>query len=121
MTDKDGLPVSTEPTTAGEAFAIVEMSGDSLQHRLDVYSGYSKGFYPEVDKAYEGLIGRIHGLKKAGPAIGTIIPDFVLPDHEGKLIGLASLIFRGARRPQPKSGSLVPMVSAAAKGPGSNQ
>ena len=95
MTDKDGLPVSTEPATAGEAFAIAEVSGDSLQHRLDVYSGYSKGFYPEVNKAYEGLIGRIHGLKKAGPALGTIMPDFLLPDHEGKLIGLACLISEG--------------------------
>jgi len=95
MTRKEAQPVSNLPATAREALAIAEASGGWLQKRLDLYSRYSKSFHPELHEVYEELIRRLVALKNAGPLAGAVMPDFVLPDHNGKLIRLASLIADG--------------------------
>src|SRR5271165_6345970 len=89
---KDTTLLSHPPANAAEAFQLADASGGSLQHRLDVYSGYSRGFFPKTNQVYDEIIEQLHSLTKAGPQIGSIMPNFVLPDQNGCLTGLDSLL-----------------------------
>ena len=66
-----------------------------LQKRLDIYSAYSRELRPEINQAYDELIARLSGLKKIGPPIGTPFPGFHLPDQDGHLVSLDSLLAEG--------------------------
>ncbi|MGA8768824.1 MAG: AhpC/TSA family protein, partial [Rhodomicrobium sp.] len=66
-----------------------------LQERLDTYSAYSRELRPEVNQAYDELIARLSGLKKIGPSLGAQIPEFYLPDQDGHLVSLESLLSDG--------------------------
>ena len=83
------------PSNAAEAFQLADASGGSLQHRLDIYSGYSRQFFPKINQVYDEIIGQLHSLTKAGPQIGSEMPKFVLPDQNGSLTSLDSLLTDG--------------------------
>ncbi len=92
---KDAGSSSHRPANAVEAFEVANASGGSLQHRLDIYSGYSRGFFPETNAVYDEIIEQLQVLKKAGPLPGSPIPNFVLPDHNGTLTALDALLAKG--------------------------
>jgi len=83
------------PATKAEAFALADVMEGPLQDRLDFYSGSVRNLSPEVNTAYEALIQRLQPLKAAGPKLGAHFPDFLLPDHEGHLTALASMLKEG--------------------------
>jgi peroxiredoxin len=83
------------PANAAEAFQLADASGDSLQHRLDIYTGYSRRFFPKINQVYDEIIGQLPSLTKAGPQIGSVMPKFVLPDQDGDLTSLDSLLTDG--------------------------
>ena len=85
----------TKPSTPAEAFALAAAEAGQLQERLDIYSAYSRELRPEVNQAYDELIARLNGLKKIGPSLGAPIPGFYLPDQDGHLVSLESLLSDG--------------------------
>ncbi len=89
------VPAASKPGTPGEAFALAAANEGSLKSRLDIYSAYSRQLNPQINEAYDELIGRLGRLKNAGPAVGVSIPDFELPDQDGHLISLGELLSEG--------------------------
>ncbi len=84
-----------EPATGAEAFEVAAGLGGALQTRLDAYSKFSRRLSPAVNEAYDELIARLSGLKNAGPAIGSPMPDFALPDQDGSMRTLPSFLTEG--------------------------
>lgn len=68
-----------------------------LQDRLDDFAEVMRLQFPEVADAVERLIARLRdaGAGRAAPAIGDELPDFLLPDQAGRLIGLADVVLNG--------------------------
>jgi peroxiredoxin len=85
----------TKPSTPAEAFALAAARDAPLQKRLDIYSAFSRELRPEINQAYDELIARLSGLKKIGPPIGAPFPGFHLPDQDGNLVSLDSLLSEG--------------------------
>ncbi|MGA7325331.1 MAG: peroxiredoxin-like family protein [Rhodomicrobium sp.] len=92
---KDTVSLSHSPANAAEAFQLADACGGSLQHRLDVYSGYSRYFYPKTNQVYDEIIGQLRSPTKVGPQVGSVMPNFVLPDQNGSLTRLDFLLANG--------------------------
>lgn len=88
-------PEPSAPATKAEAFALADVMEGPLQDRLDFYSASLRNLSPDVNSAYEALIERLQPLKAAGPKLGARCPDFLLPDHEGHLTALGSMLKGG--------------------------
>ena len=86
---------SKTPETPAEAFSLAAAGHGPLQERLDIYSGYSREVGPDINQAYDELIARFSGLKRIGPTVGAPMPDFQLPDQDGRLVSLESLLSEG--------------------------
>lgn len=69
----------------------------SLGSQLSSYSNESRARRPDFSKAYDELAERLDILDRGaiGPRIGERIPDFTLPDADGRLISLSSLLRSG--------------------------
>jgi peroxiredoxin len=93
---KGKAPLFHPPSNAAEAFQLAEASSGSLQHQLDHYSGYSRQFFPKINQVYDEIIGQLPSLTKTGPQIGSVMPKFVLPDQNGNLTNLDSLLTDGS-------------------------
>jgi peroxiredoxin len=94
--DKDLPGVSPAmPATPAQAFALATARDCSLKERLDTYSAYSRQLGPEINEAYDELIEKLGRLKNAGPSPGSLMPDFGLPDQNGHLVSLGSLLAEG--------------------------
>jgi len=88
-----------QPTSPPPATAAGPSDGQaaSLNSRLLAYRDKSRELRPEFAKAYDDLVQRL-GLLDAeavGPARGAPMPSFMLPDENGKLVSLASLLHDG--------------------------
>jgi peroxiredoxin len=83
------------PTSRTEAFTLAASLEGPLQQRLDFYSQALQSLSPEISEAYDELALRLSPLKAAGPKAGKTLPDFLLPDADGNLISLASLLEDG--------------------------
>lgn len=48
-------------------------------------------------EAYEDLVAKLSASseERAIPGVGDMLPDFLLPDHDGRLVGLADLLANG--------------------------
>jgi peroxiredoxin len=69
----------------------------SLNSRLSAYRDKSRELRPDIAKAYDDLVKRL-GILDAGmvgPAIGEPMPSFILPDENGNLVSLSSLLRSG--------------------------
>ena len=73
-----------------------DLSG-SLSYQLAAYREQSSRLRPEFAKAYDQLVSRLDKFDRGeiGPKIGEKFPQFHLPDENGKLISLSSLLERG--------------------------
>lgn len=85
------------PATTAEALALAASLPGDLNEKLAAYSAHSKRLRPEVAAIYDRLIENLHVLDggKIGPAVGEPMPDFLLPDQQGRLISLESLLASG--------------------------
>jgi peroxiredoxin len=81
------------PKTFAEAFALVAGLEGPLNERLAIYQQHSRRLGPKGAAAYDRLAERLTALDRdaIGPAVGTPMPEFLLPDQDGHLVDLESL------------------------------
>jgi peroxiredoxin len=80
-----------------KAFLEVRSSDLSLKDRLAVVAAAARTHKPWYAEAIDDFAGRLK-LVQAGaqaPAVGEPMPDFVLPDHEGRLVSLDEILQNG--------------------------
>jgi len=89
VTSGDHIP-ATGPADAGAPTA-------TLSHRLAVHREQTRVNRPEFAYAYDDLVSRLAALDRGdvGPKVGESMPPFQLPDDEGRLVSLASLLAHG--------------------------
>lgn len=70
---------------------------NNLSSRLLLYRGESALRRPDFAKAYDELVERLNVIDRGevGPQLGEAMPQFILPDENGRLIALASLLRSG--------------------------
>jgi peroxiredoxin len=69
----------------------------NLGSRLSSYRRESGLRWPDIAKAYDELVERLNTIDRGeiGPQLGEAMPQFNLPDENGRLIALTSLIRSG--------------------------
>jgi peroxiredoxin len=89
--------VSKTPSTLPEALVEAESRNASLGARLAAYRDSTLRIRPDIAKAYDDLVARLDVLDSgaAGPQIGEPLPEFNLPDQNGRLVSLSSLLRPG--------------------------
>ncbi|HZP78671.1 MAG TPA: peroxiredoxin-like family protein [Pseudolabrys sp.] len=87
----------TAPKTGAEAFARAERLDAALNERLAAYAALSRHVRPDIGEAYDRLVAHLTALQRGdlGPRLGEAMPDFLLPDAEGRLISRDSLLHDG--------------------------
>jgi peroxiredoxin len=85
------------PSTLSEALIEAESSNASLGARLVAYRDSTLRIRPDIAKAYDDLVARLDMLDSGavGPKVGEALPEFNLPDENGKLVSLSSLLQSG--------------------------
>jgi peroxiredoxin len=83
--------------TLAQALKEAESLHASLNLRLSAYRDQSRSLRPEFARVYDELIERLNVLDRGevGPKVGERLADFDLPDENGKLVSLASLLQSG--------------------------
>ncbi|MCB2099452.1 MAG: AhpC/TSA family protein [Rhodobacterales bacterium] len=68
-----------------------------LATRLAAYVRYLETANVDVSEIYRAIIKRLvdSGAGAQAPAVGTALPDFLLPDSDGRLHGLSDMVSRG--------------------------
>jgi len=86
--------LSSSPPSTTEALARGESQNISLSSRLSAYRKEGGNRRPEFAKAYDELVERLNMIDQGqvGPKLGEIMPEFSLPDENGQLISLSSLL-----------------------------
>jgi len=89
--------LSQLPTTLPEALVEAESRNASLGARLAAYRASTLRLRPDIAKAYDDLVARLDMLDDGaiGPQIGERLPQFNLPDENGQLVSLSSLLSTG--------------------------
>ena len=80
-----------------EALQEAESLTASLDRRLSTYSDQSRKIRPDIARAYDELVGHLGTLDRGelGPQIGEPMQTFSLPDENGCLVSLTSLLQSG--------------------------
>ena len=87
----------SETRTFEDDFAELCATEAPLSIRLAALTGIIRKHGPEFDEAYDALVSQLR-LAKAGqaaPDVGDRLPTFLLPDHNGQLVRLESLLGEG--------------------------
>lgn len=89
--------MSETPKTLAEAFVEAERRNASLTARLASYRQSTARLRPNIAKLYDELVARLNMVDagEVGPKVGEPLPAFTLPDENGRLISLASLLRTG--------------------------
>ena len=89
---RNELVVALEETTA-EAMA----SGKPLAARLVMIADRVRSLSPGFAEAVDAFVGRLNEAEagRDAPAIGDVLPDFVLPDQNGRFVSLSALRAQG--------------------------
>jgi peroxiredoxin len=89
--------VKSSPRTPAAAPNEAESLHASLNSRLSTYREQSRRLRPEFTRVYDELIERLGVLDRGevGPKVGERLADFNLPDENGKLVSLESLLQSG--------------------------
>ncbi len=68
-----------------------------LNERLAAYAGKLRELSFPFAEAYDALVGRLLAgeIGSAAPAVGEIMPDFILPSKAGRLLSLDDVTLRG--------------------------
>jgi peroxiredoxin len=80
-----------------QAFAHFRNLEAPLHDRLAAYAAASNEIFPAYGQAVDQLVQRLkHGDSGAdAPDVGDVMPDFLLPDDNGRFVALGALIERG--------------------------
>ena len=89
----------THPLVAAleQAFQEVRNRHLPLGERLKYIAQCVREGSPQFAVAVDTFVSRLETAQAGGgaPQVGEIMPDFVLPDHEGRLVRLAALLQQG--------------------------
>lgn len=87
----------SQPQTLAQAMSQIESQNASLAERLKAYREHSTRLRPDAAKAYDAIVERLDNLERGeiGPGVGEPMPDFTLPDENGNLVSLSSLLKLG--------------------------
>lgn len=87
----------SSPQTLAQALDEALSHDSSLDARLSAYREASQRLRPDFAKVYDELIERLATLDRGevGPALGEQFPGFNLPDENGQLVSLPSLLQTG--------------------------
>lgn len=90
-------PPQRIPETLAQAFSDAQLLDASLSRRLMNYRHHSARLRPDVASAYDALVARLEILDQGGigPQVGDPMPDFALPDENGAIVTLGSLLQAG--------------------------
>jgi peroxiredoxin len=90
------MPSPSIDERLAQAFAHYRNLEAPLQERLAGYAAASNEIFPAYGKAVDQLVQRLreNGAGSA-PDVGERMPDFLLPDDQGRLVSLASLLTTG--------------------------
>lgn len=85
------------PRTLAEALNEAQNLDASLNIKLTFYRQQSARIRPDFAKAYDDLVARLGVLDRGevGPQLGDHFPEFHLPDENGRLVSLSSLLRKG--------------------------
>jgi peroxiredoxin len=74
-----------------------EMAQVPLSARLKAVADATRSQRPEFTAAVDRMVARLEAnqVGQSAPDIGAAMPDFILPDQDGKLVRLGELIERG--------------------------
>ena len=92
-----GSMTSASLTALRDVFLRCRDMDASLQERLDTYSHAVREIIPSYADAVEVLIHRLrdNGAGSSAPDVGDVMPPFILPDENGRLVSLEQLIGQG--------------------------
>ncbi|UPK29279.1 peroxiredoxin-like family protein [Bradyrhizobium sp. 195] len=91
---------SLSPTDAEQlriAFQRCRDMDGTLNEQLRAYADASRAVFPAYGEAVDRLVARLggNGGGESAPRPGDAMPPFMLPDEEGRLVTLPSLLERG--------------------------
>jgi len=80
-----------------QAFAHYRSVEAPLHERLAGYAAASSEIFPAYGRAVDQLVERLKASDGGAhaPGIGDAMPDFLLPDHDGRLVSLDALLEKG--------------------------
>jgi peroxiredoxin len=80
-----------------EAFEQADHLDAPLEQRLKLYLGESRRLLPDLETTYDQLVKRIaaNGADALVPAVGEVLPNFLMTDSKGHLVDLAALLAKG--------------------------
>jgi peroxiredoxin len=89
--------LNSSPRSMAEVLIQVENSNIALSSRLSAYRRESGNRRPDFARAYDELVARLNAIDggQVGPPLGEFMPEFNLPDENGRLISLSSLLQSG--------------------------
>ncbi|MGN6573837.1 MAG: peroxiredoxin-like family protein [Pseudolabrys sp.] len=90
-------PPQRIPETLAQAFSDAQTLDASLSQRLMNYRHHSARLRPDIAGAYDALVARLDVLEQGaiGPRVGEPMPEFALPDENGGIVTLSSLLRSG--------------------------
>ncbi len=86
-----------QPATLAEAFESVCIMDAPLNERLAAYAEKLRALNFPFAEAYDDLVARLlaGGVGTSAPAIGDVMPPFMLPSKSGQLLSLDALTAKG--------------------------
>lgn len=90
-------PTATTIDELARRFAAADALDAPLDRKLADYASRSREVIPEVLEAYDRFVARLeaNGTERNVPRAGGELPEFVLPDRDGKLVALSDLLAMG--------------------------
>jgi peroxiredoxin len=84
-------------TDMKQAFLQARDFDGSMSERLNIFADAMRRLQPSWVTTIDRLVDRLkaHQAGEGAPAIGDVMPDFILPDESGRLVSLASLLDHG--------------------------
>jgi len=91
------MDAGSEPDDLRQAFARARDLDGSMSERLEAFAEEVRHRYPAFADTVERFVARLHqlGAGHGAPKPGEIMPPFLLPDENGRMVSLAELVEQG--------------------------
>jgi peroxiredoxin len=96
---KDTRPMSAHIAASDihQAFERARDLDGSMSERLDAFANAVRALTPSSEAIVDRFVRRLckHGAGESAPIPGDMMPHFLLPDEQGRLVSLEDLLRRG--------------------------